>query len=61
MPNIDELSALFINKNAIDFSYEGTINFWSSTVVDSEHAMSISPNTASKYVAEKEAPVQFAV
>lgn len=52
LPNIDELSSLFINKDAVSLSSEGN-NFWSSSVVDSGHAMSISLNTATKYVAEK--------
>ncbi len=53
LPNIDELSALFINKNAVEFKTDDGNNFWSGTVVDSDHVMAISLNTASKYIAEK--------
>ena len=52
LPNIDELSSLFINKNSVALQTSAN-NFWSSSVVDSAHAMSISLNTATKYVAEK--------
>ena len=52
LPNIDELSSLFINKNSIFLTSDGN-NFWSGTVVDSEHVMAISLNTQTKYVSEK--------
>ena len=52
LPNIDELSSMFINKNAIALTSDEN-NFWSGTVVDSEHVMAISLNTQTKYVSEK--------